>query len=51
MHRQNPGDKLIAANLIDEVQMQIALAAQKQGSTLVDLNFIVECEGAHRVER
>jgi hypothetical protein len=38
---------LIAANLIDEVQMQIALAEQKQGgkrfgSTLVDLNFIDE---------
>lgn len=47
MHRQNLGDMLIAANLIDEVQMQIALAAQKQsgkrfGSTLVDLNFIDE---------
>lgn len=38
---------LIAANLIDEVQMQIALAEQKQsgrrfGSTLVDLKFIDE---------
>ena len=47
MHRQNLGDMLIAANLIDEVQMQIALAAQKEthkrfGSTLVDLNFIDE---------
>ena len=47
MHRQNLGEMLIAANLIDEVQMQIALAAQKQngkrfGSTLVDLNFIDE---------
>lgn len=47
MHRQNLGDMLIAANLIDEVQMQIALAEQKQsgkrfGSTLVDLNFIDE---------
>lgn len=47
MHRQNLGDMLLAANLIDEVQMQIALAAQKQsgkrfGSTLVDLNFIDE---------
>src|SRR5688572_31210113 len=47
MHRQNLGDMLTAANLIDEVQMQIALAEQKQngkrfGSTLVDLNFIDE---------
>jgi hypothetical protein len=47
MHRQNLGHMLIAANLIDEVQMQIALAQQKQtgkrvGSTLVDLNFIDE---------
>jgi hypothetical protein len=47
MHRQNLGDMLIAANLIDEVQMQIALAEQKQsgkrfGSTLVSLNFIDE---------
>src|SRR5260221_13108984 len=38
---------LFAANLIDEVQMQIALAEQKQtgkrfGSTLVDLQFIDE---------
>ena len=38
---------LLSANLIDEVQMQIALAEQKQtgrrfGSTLVDLNFIDE---------
>lgn len=38
---------LLAANLIDEVQMKIALAEQKQsgkrfGSTLVDLNFIDE---------
>lgn len=45
MHRQNLGEMLIAANLIDEVQMQIALAEQKQsgrrfGSTLVDLKFI-----------
>ncbi len=36
---------LIAANLIDEVQMQVALAEQKQsgkrfGSTLVELKFI-----------
>ncbi|HKR65390.1 MAG TPA: hypothetical protein VJZ00_16780 [Thermoanaerobaculia bacterium] len=47
MHRQNLGDMLIAANLIDEVQMRIALEEQKQtgkrfGSTLVDLNFIDE---------
>src|SRR5258706_15887537 len=49
MHRQNLGDMLLAANLIDEVQMQIALAEQKQtgkrfGSTLVDLQFIDENE-------
>jgi hypothetical protein len=47
MQRQNLGDMLVAANLIDEVQMQIALAEQKQsgrrfGSTLVDLKFIDE---------
>ena len=47
MHRQNLGDMLVAANLIDEVQMQIALAEQKQtgqrfGSTLVELKFIDE---------
>lgn len=47
MHRQNLGDMLLAANLIDEVQMQIALAEQRQtgkrfGSTLVDLKFIDE---------
>jgi type IV pilus assembly protein PilB len=47
MHRQNLGDMLIAANLIDEVQMQIALSEQKRtgrrfGSTLVDLKFIDE---------
>lgn len=47
MHRQNLGDMLLAANLIDEVQMQIALAEQKQsgrrfGSTLVNLKFIDE---------
>ena len=46
-HRQNLGDMLLAANLIDEVQMQIALAEQRQsgkrfGSTLVDLKFIDE---------
>jgi hypothetical protein len=47
MHRQNLGEMLIAARLIDEVQMQIALAEQKRtgrrfGSTLVDLQFIDE---------
>lgn len=47
MHRQNLGDMLVAANLIDEVQMRIALAEQKEtgkrfGSTLVDLKFIDE---------
>src|SRR5215218_9128087 len=47
MHRQNLGEMLVAANLIDEVQMQIALAEQKRtgrrfGSTLVDLKFIDE---------
>lgn len=47
MQRQNLGDMLVAANLIDEVQMQIALAEQKEtgkrfGSTLVDLKFIDE---------
>lgn len=47
MQRQNLGDMLLAANLIDEVQMQIALAEQRQngkrfGSTLVDLKFIDE---------
>jgi type II secretion system (T2SS) protein E len=47
MHRQNLGEMLIQANLIDEVQMHIALAEQKQsgkrfGSTLVSLNFIDE---------
>ena len=47
MHRQNLGEMLVAANLIDEVQMQIALAEQRQsgrrfGSTLVSLKFIDE---------
>ncbi|HEX8153965.1 MAG TPA: hypothetical protein VF698_12600 [Thermoanaerobaculia bacterium] len=47
MHRQNLGDMLLAANLIDEVQMQVALAEQRRtgkrfGSTLVDLQFIDE---------
>src|SRR5437667_12269740 len=45
--KQTLGDMLVAANLIDEVQMQIALAEQRQsgkrfGSTLVDLQFIDE---------
>jgi len=47
VHRQNLGEMLMAANLIDEVQMQIALAEQRQtgkrfGSTLVELKFIDE---------
>jgi MSHA biogenesis protein MshE len=47
MHRQNLGAMLLASNLIDEVQMQIALAEQRRtgkrfGSTLVDLKFIDE---------
>jgi len=47
VHRQNLGDMLVAANLIDDVQMQVALAEQsmsgrKFGSTLVDLKFIDE---------
>ncbi|HXG58433.1 MAG TPA: hypothetical protein VNL91_05385 [Thermoanaerobaculia bacterium] len=47
MQRKNLGEMLVAANLIDEVQMQIALAEQRQtgkrfGSTLVDLQFIDE---------
>ncbi len=47
VHRQNLGDMLLDANLIDEVQMQIALAEQRQtgrrfGSTLVELRFIDE---------
>jgi hypothetical protein len=47
VHRQNLGEMLLAANLIDEVQMQIALVEQKQtgkrfGSTLVELKFIDE---------
>jgi hypothetical protein len=45
--KQTLGQMLVAANLIDEVQMQIALAEQRQtgkrfGSTLVDLKFIDE---------
>jgi hypothetical protein len=47
MQRQNLGEMLLAANLIDEVQMQVALAEQKTngkrfGSTLVALQFIDE---------
>ena len=47
MQRQNLGEMLLAANLIDEVQMQIALSEQKRtgyrfGSTLVELKFIDE---------
>jgi hypothetical protein len=47
MHRQNLGEMLVAANLIDEVQMQVALSEQERtrrrfGSTLVDLKFIDE---------
>lgn len=47
MEKKNLGEMLLAANLIDEVQMKIALAEQartgkKFGSTLVDLNFIDE---------
>jgi hypothetical protein len=45
--KQTLGQMLVAANLIDEVQMQIALAEQRHtgkrfGSTLVDLKFIDE---------
>ena len=47
VHRQNLGEMLTAANLIDEVQMQIALAEQRQtgkrfGSTLIEMKFIDE---------
>lgn len=47
MQRENLGHMLLAANLIDEVQMSIALEQQKRtgrkfGSTLVDLKFIDE---------
>jgi len=45
--KQTLGQMLVAANLIDEVQMQIALAEQRRtgkrfGSTLVDLKFVDE---------
>lgn len=47
MRRQNLGEMLVAANLIDEVQMQVALVEQQRtgkrfGSSLVDLKFIDE---------
>ena len=47
MDKRNLGEMLLAANLIDEVQMRIALAEQKRtgrkfGSALVDLKFIDE---------
>jgi len=47
VQRKNLGEMLVAANLIDEVQMEVALAEQVQtgkkfGSTLVDLKFIDE---------
>lgn len=46
-HRLNLGEMLVAANLIDEVQMEVALEEQRQrgkrfGSTLVELKFIDE---------
>jgi hypothetical protein len=45
--KPNLGHMLVAANLIDEVQMQIALAEQQRtgkrfGSTLIDLKFVDE---------
>jgi len=47
MEKRNLGDMLLAANLIDPVQMKVALAEQERtgkkfGSTLVDLSFIDE---------
>jgi type IV pilus assembly protein PilB len=47
VHRPNLGHMLVSANLIDEVQMQVALAEQERtgkkfGSTLVDLKFVDE---------
>ena len=47
MNRPKLGDLLVEANLIDEVQMRIALEEQKRkgtkfGSTLLALNFIDE---------
>ena len=47
MDKPNLGEMLVAANLIDEVQMRIALAEQQRtgkrfGSTLVELKFVDE---------
>ncbi|HSN69163.1 MAG TPA: hypothetical protein VLV48_07960 [Thermoanaerobaculia bacterium] len=47
MEKRNLGEMLLSANLIDEVQMRIALAEQQRtgrkfGSALVDLKFIDE---------
>ena len=47
MEKRNLGEMLLAANLIDEVQMRIALSEQQRtgrkfGSALVDLKFIDE---------
>jgi hypothetical protein len=47
VQKKNLGEMLVAANLIDEVQMHVALEEQRQsgkrfGSTLVDLKFIDE---------
>lgn len=47
MEKRNLGEMLLAANLIDEVQMKIALSEQQRtgrkfGSALVDLKFIDE---------
>jgi len=47
VERENLGHMLLAANLIDEVQMSVALEQQKRtgrkfGSTLVELKFIDE---------
>jgi hypothetical protein len=47
MRRPNLGEMLLSANLIDKVQMRIALSEQKRtgqrfGSTLIELQFIDE---------
>jgi Type II secretion system (T2SS), protein E, N-terminal domain len=47
VNKKNLGEMLVASNLIDEVQMEIALAEQQRtgkkfGSTLVDLKFVDE---------
>ncbi len=47
LDKRNLGEMLLAANLIDEVQMHVALAEQQRtgkkfGSTLVELKFIDE---------